>query len=188
MKVRRSLLKDAVAVETYVGDGAYGPVYAAARFKGATPVQAWMPLPPHEGQWPAARASKGPRPFRRGCEQARGVWWDVLHASKGPRPFRRGCHGDICSRVYLERASKGPRPFRRGCPDAGRSTCRLLGASKGPRPFRRGCQVGNLLRELASSLLQRGHARSGVDARVARIGVVGCAMASKGPRPFRRGC
>lgn len=30
MKVRRSLLKDSVSVETYSGDGAYGPVYAAA--------------------------------------------------------------------------------------------------------------------------------------------------------------
>lgn len=30
MKVRRSLLKDTVAVETYSGEGAYGPVYAAA--------------------------------------------------------------------------------------------------------------------------------------------------------------
>lgn len=29
MKVRRSLLKDTVTVETYSGDGAYGPVYAA---------------------------------------------------------------------------------------------------------------------------------------------------------------
>lgn len=29
MKVRRSLLKDTVIVETYSGDGAYGPVYAA---------------------------------------------------------------------------------------------------------------------------------------------------------------
>lgn len=30
MKVRRSLLKDTVSVTTYAGDGAYGPVYAAA--------------------------------------------------------------------------------------------------------------------------------------------------------------
>ena len=30
MKVRRSLLKDHVAVGTYSGDGAYGPAYAAA--------------------------------------------------------------------------------------------------------------------------------------------------------------
>ena len=30
-KVRRSLLKDTVLVETYVGEGAYGPVYAAAK-------------------------------------------------------------------------------------------------------------------------------------------------------------
>lgn len=29
MKIRRSLLKDLVAVETYSGDGAYGPVFAA---------------------------------------------------------------------------------------------------------------------------------------------------------------
>lgn len=30
MKVRRSLLKDAVTVEAYSGQGAYGPEYAAA--------------------------------------------------------------------------------------------------------------------------------------------------------------
>ena len=30
-KVRRSLLKSTVSVETYGGDGAYGPVYAAPR-------------------------------------------------------------------------------------------------------------------------------------------------------------
>jgi hypothetical protein len=30
VKVRRSLLKDTVAVETYGGEGAYGPVYAAS--------------------------------------------------------------------------------------------------------------------------------------------------------------
>ena len=30
MRVRRSLLKDLVSVETYAGDGAYGPTYAAA--------------------------------------------------------------------------------------------------------------------------------------------------------------
>lgn len=30
MRIRRSLLKDTVTVETYVGEGAYGPVYAAA--------------------------------------------------------------------------------------------------------------------------------------------------------------
>lgn len=30
MKVRRSLLKDTVTVETYGGEGAYGPAYAAA--------------------------------------------------------------------------------------------------------------------------------------------------------------
>lgn len=30
MKIRRSLLKDTVTVETYQGDSAYGPVYAAA--------------------------------------------------------------------------------------------------------------------------------------------------------------
>jgi hypothetical protein len=30
VKVRRSLLKDTVAVETWTGEGAYGPVYAAA--------------------------------------------------------------------------------------------------------------------------------------------------------------
>lgn len=29
MKVRRSLLKDLVTVETYSGDGAYGPIFAA---------------------------------------------------------------------------------------------------------------------------------------------------------------
>jgi hypothetical protein len=29
MKIRRSLLKSTVSVETYAGDGAYGPVYAA---------------------------------------------------------------------------------------------------------------------------------------------------------------
>ena len=29
MKVRRSLLKDSVTVETYGGDGSYGPVYAS---------------------------------------------------------------------------------------------------------------------------------------------------------------
>ena len=28
MKVRRSLLKDTVSVETYAGEGAYGPIYA----------------------------------------------------------------------------------------------------------------------------------------------------------------
>lgn len=28
MKIRRSMLKDTVTVETYSGDGAYGPVYA----------------------------------------------------------------------------------------------------------------------------------------------------------------
>lgn len=31
MKIRRSMLKDTVSVETYGGDGAYGPVYAAAK-------------------------------------------------------------------------------------------------------------------------------------------------------------
>lgn len=30
MKVRRSLLKDTVSVETYSGESAYGPIYAAA--------------------------------------------------------------------------------------------------------------------------------------------------------------
>lgn len=30
MKIRRSLLKDLVTIETYTGDGAYGPVWAAA--------------------------------------------------------------------------------------------------------------------------------------------------------------
>jgi len=30
MKIRRSLLQDTVSVETYTGDGAYGPVYAPA--------------------------------------------------------------------------------------------------------------------------------------------------------------
>ena len=30
MKIRRSLLKDTVAVETYSGDSAYGPIYAAS--------------------------------------------------------------------------------------------------------------------------------------------------------------
>ena len=30
MKVRRSLLKDLVSVETYSGEGAYGPIFAAA--------------------------------------------------------------------------------------------------------------------------------------------------------------
>ena len=30
MKIRRSLLKGTVAVETYTGEGAYGPVYASA--------------------------------------------------------------------------------------------------------------------------------------------------------------
>jgi len=30
MKIRRSLLQDTVSVETYTGDGAYGPVYGAA--------------------------------------------------------------------------------------------------------------------------------------------------------------
>jgi hypothetical protein len=30
VKVRRSLLKDTVAVQTYSGDSAYGPLYAAA--------------------------------------------------------------------------------------------------------------------------------------------------------------
>lgn len=30
MKIRRSLLKDTVAVETYTGSGAYGPVYSSA--------------------------------------------------------------------------------------------------------------------------------------------------------------
>lgn len=30
MKIRRSLLKDTVTVETYQGEGAYGAVYAAA--------------------------------------------------------------------------------------------------------------------------------------------------------------
>lgn len=30
MKVRRSVLKDVVSVETFSGTGAYGPVYAAA--------------------------------------------------------------------------------------------------------------------------------------------------------------
>lgn len=29
MKIRRSLLKDLVTVETYTGDGAYGPIFAA---------------------------------------------------------------------------------------------------------------------------------------------------------------
>lgn len=29
MKIRRSLLKDLVAVETYTGEGAYGPIFAA---------------------------------------------------------------------------------------------------------------------------------------------------------------
>lgn len=28
MKIRRSMLKDTVTVETYAGDGSYGPVYA----------------------------------------------------------------------------------------------------------------------------------------------------------------
>lgn len=31
MKIRRSLLKDTVAVQTYSGDSAYGPVYAATK-------------------------------------------------------------------------------------------------------------------------------------------------------------
>jgi len=30
VKIRRSLLKDLVAVETYSGEGAYGPIFAAA--------------------------------------------------------------------------------------------------------------------------------------------------------------
>jgi hypothetical protein len=30
MKIRRSLLKDLVSVQTYAGEGAYGPAYAAA--------------------------------------------------------------------------------------------------------------------------------------------------------------
>jgi len=30
VKIRRSLLKDTVSVAAYAGDGAYGPVYAAA--------------------------------------------------------------------------------------------------------------------------------------------------------------
>jgi hypothetical protein len=30
MKIRRSLLKDTVSVQTYTGESAYGPVYAAA--------------------------------------------------------------------------------------------------------------------------------------------------------------
>jgi hypothetical protein len=30
MKIRRSLLNDSVSVQSYAGEGAYGPVYAAA--------------------------------------------------------------------------------------------------------------------------------------------------------------
>ena len=30
MKIRRSMLKDAVSVQTFSGEGAYGPVYASA--------------------------------------------------------------------------------------------------------------------------------------------------------------